>query len=63
MSKARVISAKQLEQIEPPARPQKSQKEINLLINMAVQQILLNKARTSETLNNLSSQWAKLQLK
>lgn len=63
MSKARVISAKQLEQIEPPARPQKSQKEINLLINMAVQQILLNKSRTSETLNNLSSQWAKLQLK
>lgn len=63
MSKARVISAKQLEQIEPPVRPQKGQKEINLLINTAVQQILLNKSRTSETLNNLSSQWAKLQLK
>lgn len=63
MSKARVISAKQLEQIEPPVRPQKGQKEINLLINTAVQQILLGKTPTLEALNNLSKEWAKLQLK
>lgn len=63
MSKARVISAKQLEQIEPPVRPQKGQKEINLLINTAVQQILLDKIPTAEALNNLSKEWAKLQLK
>ena len=62
MSKARVISAKQLEQIEPPVRPQKGQKEINLLINTAVQQILLDKIPTAEALNNLSKEWAKLQL-
>ena len=63
MSKARVISAKQLEEIEPPARPQKSQKEINLLINTTVQQILLNKISTKKGLENLSKEWAKLQLK
>lgn len=63
MSKARVISAKQLEQIEPPAKPQKSQKEINLLINTTVQQILLNKISTEKGLENLSKEWAKLQLK
>lgn len=63
MSKARVISAKQLEEIEPPARPQKSQKEINLLINTTVQQILLNKISTGKGLENLSKEWAKLQLK
>lgn len=63
MSKARVISAKQLEEIEPPARPQKSQKEINLLINTTVQQILLNKISTEKGLENLSKEWAKLQLK
>ena len=62
-SKARVISAQQLEKIEPTVRPQKNQKEINLLINTAVQEILLNRDTTDKILDNLSKEWAELQLK
>lgn len=54
MSKARVISAKQLNKIEPTFVPARNQKEINIIENEAVQQILLNKATTKEILNNLS---------
>ena len=63
MSKARVISAKQLEYIEPAVKQQKNQKEVNLLINTAVQQILLNQISTKDALDNISKEWAKLQLK
>ncbi len=63
ISKARVISAQQLENIEPTVKPQKNQKEINLLINTAVQQILLDKKSTDEILNKVSKDWAELQLK
>ena len=55
MSKARVISAKQLNKIEPTFVPARNQKEINIIQNEAVQQILLNKATTKEILNNLSN--------
>lgn len=54
MSKARIISAKQLNKIEPTFMPARNQKEINLLVNEAVQQILLNKATTKNILDNLS---------
>ena len=63
ISKARVISANQLEKIEPAVKPQKNQKEVNLLINTAVQQILLNKNSTKEVLNKLSKDWAEFQQK
>ena len=63
MSKARVLSAKQLEHIEPAVKQQKGQKEVNLLINTAVQQILLNQTTTKKALKTLSNEWAKLQLK
>jgi hypothetical protein len=43
ISKARVISAKQLNSIEPALQTSWNQKEINTIINTAVQQILLNK--------------------
>lgn len=54
MSKARIISAKQLNKIEPTFMPARNQKEINILVNEAVQQILLNKATTKNILDNLS---------
>ncbi len=57
MSKARVISAKQLNRIQPALRQNKGQKEINLLINTAVQEILLNKGDTQEILNNTAKKW------
>ena len=54
MSKARVISAKQLNKIEPTFMPARNQKEINIVLNEAVQQILLNKAPTKNILDDLA---------
>ncbi len=54
MSKARVISAKQLNKIEPVLRTMRNQKEINNTVNTAVQQILLNKNTTKNTLDDAS---------
>lgn len=54
MSKARVISAKQLNKIEPTFMPARNQKEINIVLNEAVQQILLDKAPTKNILNGLA---------
>lgn len=60
MSKARIISAKQLNKIEPTFMPARNQKEINILVNAAVQQILLNKATTKNILDNLSDKMKEL---
>lgn len=60
MSKARVISAKQLYNIEPSMKPQKNQKEINTLINTAVQQILINKNTTKNILDDVSVKYKTL---
>lgn len=61
LAKARVISAKQLNKIQPVLRQSKGQKEINLLINTAVQEILLNKADIQNTLNDVSKKWKTLE--
>ncbi|MBO6256524.1 extracellular solute-binding protein, partial [bacterium] len=53
MAKARVISAIQLNNLEPVFKTQKNQKEINSLVNNAVQNILLNKDKTDNILNEL----------
>ena len=53
MAKARVISAVQLNHLQPVFRTQKNQKEINNLVNNAVQNILLNKGKTEKILNEL----------
>lgn len=52
-SKARVISAKQLNKIEPSFKSVRNQKEINTVINTAVQQILLNKNTTEKILDDV----------
>lgn len=52
MSKARVISAKQLNKIEPSMIVERNQKEINTIVNTAVQQILLNKNTTKNILDD-----------
>ncbi|MDD3436963.1 MAG: extracellular solute-binding protein [Candidatus Gastranaerophilales bacterium] len=57
MSKARVISAKQLNHVQPVLRQSKGQKEINLLVNTAVQEILLNNTDTQKVLNNVAKKW------
>ena len=62
-SKARVISAKQLNKLQPAFRTQKNQKEINNLVNNAVQNILLNKDKTENILNDLAKNWKTLEEK
>lgn len=54
MAKARVISASQLNHLHPVFKTQKGQKEINNLVNNAVQNMLLNKEKTKEILNKLA---------
>lgn len=60
MAKARVISATQLNNIKPVIKQSKNQKEVNTLINTAVQQILLNKGKTRDILNSVSKKWLQL---
>lgn len=60
MSKARVISAVQLDKVEPVFRPSRNQKDINTLINTAVQEVLLNKAPTEQILKKVSKEWKAL---
>lgn len=57
MAKARVISAKQLNQVEPVLKSARNQKEINTLINSAVQEILLDKSETPSILDKVSKDW------
>ena len=54
ISKARSISAKQINKIYPQLKQRKNQKEINLLVNTAVQSVLMNKASTETILNSLA---------
>lgn len=61
LAKARVLSAKQLNRIYPVMKQNKNQKEINLLINNAIQEILLNKSSTQNVLNELSNKWRRLE--
>lgn len=56
MSKARVISAAQLHKVNPVFKTQKNQKEINNIVNSAVQKILLG-GNTKEILDDTSKNW------
>ena len=60
LSKARVISAKQLNNIEPSIKQIRNQKELNILINTAVQQILLGKAPTKDILDKLELKYKEI---
>ena len=61
MSKARVISAKQLNKVQPVFKTQKGQKDINNIVNAAVQEILLGKNDTQQVLNKVSKDWKALE--
>ena len=63
MSKARVISAKQLNHIQPALKTAQNQKEINTLINSAVQEVLLNKDETKKILDSVSKNWLSISSK
>lgn len=62
ISKARVISAKQINKIQPVLKFEKNQKEINTMINSAVQEVLLNKKETSSILDKVSKNWKLLNI-
>ena len=53
ISKARVISAKQLYNIEPVFKTTRNQKDINTIVNTAIQQVLLNKNTTDAILTDV----------
>ena len=52
-SKSRSISAKQIQKITPTLKQKYGQKEVNLEVNKAVQEVLLNKDTTENILNKL----------
>ena len=52
-AKSRSLSAKQIKHISPVFKPKANQKEVNILINTAVQTILLDKDSTANVLNKL----------
>lgn len=60
MAKARVISAMQLNNITPALKQVNSQKELNALINTAVQEVLTGKKDTKKVLDKLAKDWQKL---
>ena len=55
-SKARSISAKQINKITPQLRQRENQKEINLLVNTTVQSVLPNEGSVDDLLKNLNKQ-------
>lgn len=60
ISKARVISANQLNKVQPVFKTQKGQKDINNLINASVQEILLGKNDTKKILTKTAKDWKSL---
>ena len=54
ISKARSISAKQINNISPQLKQKKNQKEINLMVNTAVQSILLGKESPEKALDKVA---------
>ena len=52
-SKSRSISARQIQRITPALKQKEGQKDINILVNSAVQSILLNKDSVENVLNKL----------
>lgn len=59
-SKARVLSAQQLKNLSEDTKRYTNQKDLTILINNYVQEIILKKAPLSEQLDDLSKQWADL---
>lgn len=57
MAKSRVISARQLNKIRPELKQVNGQKEINLLINTAVQEVFIGQKTTKSILDEVSKKW------
>lgn len=59
-AEARIISAKQLNNIQSPLKNIKNKKELNTLSSNYVQEILINNASIKETLDIFAQNWEKL---
>lgn len=57
MAKARVISAAQLNKIQPVYKTRKGQKDINNIVNLAVQQILTGDTDIQKVLDKAAKDW------
>lgn len=60
IAKARFVSAKQLHKVQPAIRQTKNQKEVNILVNTAVQEILLGEKSIDKALSEVSQKWKQL---
>ena len=60
-AKARVISAKQLNKLDPIYKTSKGQKDINTIVNTAVQEILLDKDSTQVILDKAAKTWVNIE--
>lgn len=61
ISKARYLSAKQLNNLQKQVKFKNNQKEIITLLNNSIQQIMLGKSNTVDNLNELSVNWKRLE--
>lgn len=59
-SKARIISASQLNHLQPPLKNIKNKKELNSLSSVYIQDILINNSDIKETLDKFADDWRKL---
>ena len=61
MAKARVISAAQLNKIQPVYKTRKGQKDINNIVNLAVQQILTGDTDIQKVLDKAAKDWKSIE--
>ena len=61
MAKARVISAAQLNKIQPVYKTRKGQKDINNIVNLAVQQILTGDTDIQRVLDKAAKDWKSIE--
>lgn len=61
MAKARVISAAQLNRIQPVYKTRKGQKDINNIVNLAVQQILTGDTDIQKVLDKAAKDWKSIE--
>ena len=61
MAKARVISAVQLNKIQPVYKTRKGQKDINNIVNLAVQQILTGDTDIQKVLDKAAKDWKSIE--
>ena len=59
-AKARIISANQLNYLQPPIKNIKNKKELNTMSANYIQEILINNADIKTTLNEFAQNWKKL---